>query len=218
MTLGNHVSMLITSGSGPAECQQAVAGVLGVMGTEAEQMGLQFDSTGQPTKHGFKSVVVSLGGARAVAFAKTWQGTIQWRARSTLRPQHKRANWYVGVFALPKPAQVLQQIDPRDVTFESFRAGGPGGQHQNTTDSAVRAFHTPTGLSVVVRDDRSQHRNKSVALERLVQLMSARVAAEEEALKATRNQLHHALERGNPVRVFQGHAFREKGGRSDGHD
>lgn len=50
---------------------------------------------------------------------------------------------------------------------ETFRAGGPGGQHQNTTESAVRLVHLPTGVEVVARDQRSQHRNRRIALERL---------------------------------------------------
>lgn len=50
---------------------------------------------------------------------------------------------------------------------ETFRAGGPGGQHQNTTDSGVRLVHLPTGIRVVARDERSQHRNRALALERL---------------------------------------------------
>lgn len=50
---------------------------------------------------------------------------------------------------------------------ETFRAGGPGGQHQNTTDSGVRLVHEPTGIRVVARRERSQHRNRAVALERL---------------------------------------------------
>ena len=50
---------------------------------------------------------------------------------------------------------------------EVFRAGGPGGQHQNTTESGVRLVHLPTGKRVVARDERSQHRNKAIALRRL---------------------------------------------------
>jgi protein subunit release factor A len=50
---------------------------------------------------------------------------------------------------------------------ETFRAGGPGGQHQNTTESGVRLVHLPTGVRVLAREERSQHRNRAVALRRL---------------------------------------------------
>ena len=57
---------------------------------------------------------------------------------------------------------------------ETFRAGGPGGQHQNTTESGVRLVHLPTGVRVVARDERSQHRNRSLALERLRERLERR--------------------------------------------
>ena len=212
MTPATHISLLVTSGSGPAECQQAVAGVLDIMRREAEFLAVDFDANGVRTKHGFKSAVVLISGADAETFAKNWRGTIQWRASSKLRPAHKRANWFIGVFDLPEPAQAPDRIHAHDVVFETFRAGGPGGQHQNTTDSAVRATHRPTGFAAVAREERSQHRNKALALERLHRLMAAQTAADEAAQKAIRNGLHHALERGNPVRSFKGHEFREVNG------
>jgi len=57
---------------------------------------------------------------------------------------------------------------------ETFRAGGPGGQHQNTTDSGVRLVHLPSGLRVEARDERSQHRNRALALERLRERLERR--------------------------------------------
>ncbi len=179
------------------------------MRNEAEALAVDFDANGTRTKYGFKSAVVLVSGADAEAFARSWRGTIQWRAQSNLRPTHKRANWFIGVFELPDPVHASKRIHARDVTFETFRAGGPGGQHQNTTDSAVRARHRPTGLTAAAREERSQHRNKSLALERLQRLMAAQMAADEAAQKADRNGLHHALERGNPVRRFKGQDFRE---------
>ena len=56
---------------------------------------------------------------------------------------------------------------------DTFRAGGPGGQHQNTTDSAVRLTHEPTGLQATSREERSQHRNRALALERLRRKLEA---------------------------------------------
>ena len=66
-----------------------------------------------------------------------------------------------------------------DVT--TFRAGGPGGQHQNTTDSAVRLHHRPSGIVVVCRSQRSQHQNKADCLERLRERIARRNADEDAA-------------------------------------
>jgi len=82
-------------------------------------------------------------------------------------------------------------------------------QHQNTTDSAVRATHIPTGISTIARDQRSQHRNKQMALDRLRHQLAGleELAAAEAKKDANRN--HTALERGNPVRRFKGERFKE---------
>ena len=211
MKTQSSVSLLITAGNGPAECEQAVAQILKRMTNEVQRNGLEIDCKVEASKHGAKSAVVVIHGQAADAFSKQWLGTIQWRAASKLRPQHKRANWFIGVFALEdsRPTSA-QKISPEDVSFESFKAGGPGGQHQNTTDSAIRAVHRPTGFTAIARDERSQHRNKILALARLQDLADAQSAYDAEWQKHKTNGMHRQLERGNPARRFKGDRFIEE--------
>lgn len=75
----------------------------------------------------------------------------------------------------PSPPPIPDSDDAllAECRVETFRSGGPGGQHQNTTDSGVRLVHLPTGLRVVARDERSQHRNRQIALQRLREKLAA---------------------------------------------
>jgi len=203
------ISFLITSGNGPTECCMAVAHVLRTMQIEADAVGLSLDVNETPSAHGIKSAVIVVNGASAQHFIRNWVGTIQWVAKSKLRPNHKRQNWFVGVVQLDTTRRAIVELRTQDVDIESFRAGGPGGQHQNTTDSAIRAVHRPTGIAVVAREMRSQHRNKALALERLKQVFDAQTVADQQASKTAQNQHHSQLERGNPVRRFNGEKFRE---------
>ena len=201
--------LLFTSGRGPAECRIALAKALGVFVAEAEAAGIEADIAEGlwPDDWGPASAVAMLHGAGADAFARGWTGSVQWVARSPVRPHHKRKNWFIGVFALPPADAAPVPLAKGDVRFEAFRAGGPGGQHQNKTESAVRAVHIPTGLAVVARDDRSQHRNKALALERLAGLLALRREMERVAAEQDAHALHERLERGRPVRRFRGEAF-----------
>ena len=77
----------------------------------------------------------------------------------------------------PPPFPVLDtdQILLNQCRVETFRSGGKGGQHANTTDSGVRLIHEPTGVTAVSRSERSQHRNKTIALARLRQKLERRI-------------------------------------------
>lgn len=202
--------LLFTSGRGPVECRIALAGVLGVFAREAEAAGLDVDiaEAAAPDKWGPPSAVAALHGAGAAAFARGWAGSVQWISASPVRPHHRRKNWFIGVVLLPPSRAEAAPLAAGDVRYEAFRAGGPGGQHQNKTASAVRAVHIRTGLAVVSRDDRSQHRNKALALERLTALMAMREELESLADQQREHSAHDSLERGRPVRRFKGEAFR----------
>lgn len=117
---------------------------------------------------------------------------------------HKRKNWFIGVLA---PAIAPAKLNVADVRLESFRAGGPGGQHQSKTESAVRAVHKPTGLAVVVRDGRSQHRNRTIAIARLAALLNLRGQLAAIADRQNVQSGHDLLQRGRPVRTFKGEQF-----------
>jgi peptide chain release factor len=207
------IRLLFTSGRGPGECRIALARTLAVFAGEAEAAGLSLDlATGRdPDGLGPASAIAVLEGAGADAFAATWTGSILWVAQSPIRPHHKRKNWYIGISTIDARAPAVPTaLDPADVRFEAFRAGGAGGQHQNTTDSAIRAVHLPTGLAVVAREARSQHRNKALALKRLSEHL-ALVDSLAGAADARRIQAgHDRLERGRPARVFEGEAFKPR--------
>jgi peptide chain release factor len=174
-----HISLLVTAGDGPAECNQTVGRILDRMQEEADMFGLSLSIHRSEGRNGPKSAVVVVHGEGRTAFAKSWAGTIQWRMQSQLRKHHKRANWFVGVFAMEQAQTSVGDIRQDEVIFSTLRAGGPGGQHQNTTDSAVRAVHQPSGLTVVVREARSQHRNKALAMGRLQSLSDAQAVADQ---------------------------------------
>ena len=203
------IRLLLTSGRGPAECRIALAKVLDLLTRQAHALGFAVDVAAgtDPDGWGPASAIVVLHGDGAVALARGWIGSIQWIAQSPVRPRHKRKNWFIGIFELaPTPAR-QEALADCDVRFEAFRAGGPGGQHQNKTESAVRAIHRPSGLSVVAREERSQHRNKAVALERLAALLRL---AQDLAVLAERRHAHAAhdrLVRGEPAKRFHGDQF-----------
>ncbi len=137
------IRLLFTSGRGPAECRIAVGKGVAALATEAAALGLDSDCMAGPNTdgHGPASAIGVIHGDAAATFARPWIGSIQWVAQSPLRPHHKRKNWFIGVFEPPALPKAPKTLTVQDVRFEAFRAGGPGGQHQNKTESAVRAIH-----------------------------------------------------------------------------
>lgn len=201
----------ISSGVGPEECAHAASLTLQILQKEIEEKGgitlRLIDSEPSYEKGNIRSALVALEGKGVKEFTQSWKGVIQWIWRSTYRPHHKRKNWFIQVtpFIEPEKGEIFSSSDVR---FETARASGPGGQYVNKTESAVRAIHIPTGKSVIAREERSQLLNKKLALARLALLFSKE---QQEKQKESQSKLRHShweLERGNPIRVYNGETLK----------
>jgi peptide chain release factor len=211
--MSEHLWLQITSGRGPLECQLAVAKLVDVLRRDATAAGLIadiIDAVEGEARGALRSALLSLDGDGAATFAARNAGSVQWICPSPVRTTHKRKNWFAGVDVLSPPETSTSALDVHDVAFEAMRASGPGGQHVNKTESAIRATHRPTGLVTTAREERSQVMNKKLALARLATLL-ANGAAEAQADADRDRWAHHdQLERGKPRRTFEGVAFRER--------
>lgn len=194
----------ITSGRGPAECCRVVAKVQEIMIKEGRAAGISIqvlENIKGDINGTLLSATLLLKGKNVTAFCGSWEGTVQWIAQSPYRKFHKRKNWFVGISVFDIKKQV--QWNPKDVTLETCRAAGPGGQHVNKVETAVRGIHRPSGLQVLAMDSRSQLQNKQLCLERLEAKFLAWQTDELVKQQQDRWQEHNELERGDAVKVIR---------------
>jgi peptide chain release factor len=199
------VWLQISAGRGPIECARAVMKIVGEMRKEAEAAGLDIKAIAVepgPEPNTAYSVLFSIPPSpERDSFIRNWRGTVQWIARSPFRPEHKRKNWFVGV-EMMEPVEETQ-FNAEDVRWETMCASGPGGQHVNRSESAVRVTHLPTGIQATASEERSQHKNRKLALARLAKKIAAQNADKQSETIVSRWRAHQELCRGNPIRILR---------------
>ena len=200
----NKQIIQITSGKGPLECKRVVFLVLRELIKTCKTLQLllkEVELVETDIKNCYESVTLIVEGQNLDQLQQAWAGSIQWIAKSPFRKEHKRKNWFVGIqFYSFKELQVIEE---KDIKYEFLRIGGPGGQHVNKVETAVRATHLPTQLSAVSNKERSQLQNRKTAKQKLQVNLLVQNQAEEK--KQTQQQWlqHHQLERGNPIKTFK---------------
>jgi len=158
---------------------------------------------------GLKSVTVELEGEYAYGYAKAESGIHRLVRISPFDAAARRHTSFASVFVYPEVGdEIVVDIDEKDLKIDTYRSSGKGGQHVNKTDSAVRITHLPTGIVVQCQNERSQHKNKAMAMKvlrsRLYEIKLQEQSAKMDELHKTKKDIAW----GSQIRSYVLHPYK----------
>jgi peptide chain release factor 2 len=227
----NDAYLEINAGAGGTEAQDWAEMLMRMYMRWAEQHGykVQLIDSSEGEQAGFKSVTLRISGPNAYGWLKTEAGVHRLVRISPFDANARRQTSFASVWVYPVVDENIDiEINDADLKVDTFRASGAGGQHVNKTESAIRITHLPTGIVVACQTDRSQHRNRAIAMQMLkARLYEAELQKREAAAAAAESakteigwghqirnyvlapyqlvkDLRTGIEKGNPAAVLDG--------------
>jgi peptide chain release factor 2 len=228
---GNDAYLEVTAGAGGTDAQDWAEMLVRMYSRWAEKRGykLQLLDESAGEQAGIKGATLQISGANAYGWLKTESGVHRLVRISPFDANARRQTAFASVGVTPVVDDNIEiEINPADLRVDTYRASGAGGQHVNKTESAIRITHLPTGIVVACQTDRSQHRNRAIAMQMLkARMYEAELQKREEAAQAKASErteigwghqirsyvlapyqlvkdLRTSVEKGNPQAVLDG--------------
>ena len=201
----NDTYLEIHAGAGGTESQDWAEMLLRMYARWAERKGYKVETVEYQAgeQAGIKSATLLIKGENAYGYAKTESGVHRLVRISPYDSSARRHTSFSSVWVYPVIDDNVEiEINDSDLKIDTYRASGAGGQHINTTDSAVRITHIPTGVVVASQHDRSQHKNRATAMNMLKARLYEREMAEREAAAMGEYEAKTEIGWGHQIRSY----------------
>jgi peptide chain release factor 1 len=200
-----NVLVEIRAGTGGDEAALFAGDLYKMLTRYAEQLGFATEVLSQSPAEvgGFKEITFAIKGDGAYSVFKYEGGTHRVQRIPKTESQGRIHTSTATVAVLPEAEEVEVDVDPNDLQIDTYRSSGPGGQSVNTTDSAVRITHKPTGIQVSMQDEKSQIQNRERAMRVLrARLLEQKVAEQQAEIASERKAQVGSGERSEKVRTY----------------